>query len=81
MDTNVTFDTLCHNPAHKLYGVALNDYNSSKCEMKEIKGMGSQFFICSCSVDECNEHIVFNPSESCGFTVTHIFSYTPLLPV
>lgn len=63
MDANVTFDTVCHNPAHKLYGVVLDDYNNSKCEMKEVKGMGSQFFICSCSEDECNEHIFFNPSE------------------
>lgn len=63
MDSNITFDTVCHNPAHKLYGLVLDDYNNSKCEMKEIKGMGSQFFICSCSEDECNEHIFFNPSK------------------
>lgn len=64
-DDNVTFDTVCHNPAHKLYGLVLEDYNNSKCEMKERKGMGSQFFICSCSEDECNEHIFFN---SCKLT-------------
>lgn len=68
MDANVTFDTICHNPAHALYGLLLDDYNNSKCQMKEIKGMGSQFFICSCSEDECNEHVLFNPSKCSTFT-------------
>lgn len=63
-DNNITIDTVCHNPAQKLQGLALEDYNNSKCEMKEIKGMGSEFFICSCSEDECNEHVFFNPGES-----------------
>lgn len=63
-DDNTTFDTVCHNPAQKLHGLVLEDYNNSKCEMKEVTGMGSQFFICSCSEDECNEHIFFNPCKS-----------------
>ncbi|KAM4630217.1 TGF-beta receptor type-2 isoform 2-T2 [Polymixia lowei] len=58
-EDNVTIDTICHNPAHKLHGLVLEDYNNSKCEMKERKGMGSEFFICSCSEEECNEHILF----------------------
>lgn len=62
-DDNVTFDTVCHNPAQKLYGLVLDDYNNSKCEMKERKGMGTEFFICSCSEDECNEKIFFNSSK------------------
>lgn len=63
-DNNITFDTVCHDPAQKLHGLALEDYNNSKCEMKEIKGMGSEFFICSCSEDECNEHIFFDTGKS-----------------
>uniref|UniRef100_A0A3Q4BJ02 Serine/threonine-protein kinase receptor n=1 Tax=Mola mola TaxID=94237 RepID=A0A3Q4BJ02_MOLML len=59
MDDNITFDTFCHNPAHMLHGLVLEDHNNSKCEMKEVKGRGSQFFICSCSEDECNENIFF----------------------
>lgn len=59
MADNTTFDTVCHNPAQRLHGLALEDYNNSKCEMKEVVGMGSQFFICSCSEDECNEDIFF----------------------
>lgn len=71
LDNNITFDTVCHNPAHKLHGLALEDYNNSKCEMKEIKGMGSEFFICSCSEDECNEHIFFNTGESVASDEMH----------
>lgn len=62
-DDNITFDTVCHNPAQELYGLVLEDYNNTKCEMKERKGMGSQFFICSCSEDECNAHIFFTYSK------------------
>lgn len=61
MADNTTFDTVCHNPAQRLHGLALEDYNNSKCVMKEVVGMGSQFFICSCSEDECNEDIFFTP--------------------
>lgn len=67
-DANVTFDTVCHNPAQALHGVLLDDFNNSKCQMKEVKGTGSQFFICSCSEDECNEHAFFNPSKCSTFT-------------
>lgn len=81
MDSNVSLDTVCHNPAHRLYGLLLDDYNNSKCEMKEIKGMGSQFFICSCSEDECNAHVFFNPSKPSTFTITHTsFSHASPLP-
>lgn len=62
-DDNITFDTFCHSPAEKLHGLFLDDYNNTKCEMKERKGMDSQFFICSCNEDECNEFVLFNPSE------------------
>ncbi|XP_077446935.1 TGF-beta receptor type-2 [Stigmatopora argus] len=77
-DDNVTFDTVCHNPAHKLYGLVLEDYNNSKCEMKERKGMGSSFFMCSCSEDECNEHIIFNASMDSQVAVI-LVSLVPLL--
>lgn len=81
MDSNVSLETVCHNPAHRLYGLLLDDYNNSKCEMKEIKGMGSQFFICSCSEDECNAHVFFNPSKPSTFAITHTsFSNAPPLP-
>ncbi|XP_033831457.1 TGF-beta receptor type-2-like [Periophthalmus magnuspinnatus] len=59
-EDNVTFDTICHNPEVKLHGLRLDDYNNSKCEMRERSGQGSDFYICSCSEDECNEHVFFN---------------------
>ncbi|KAK2830545.1 hypothetical protein Q5P01_018476 [Channa striata] len=80
-DDNVTFDTVCHNPAQKLYGLVLEDYNNSKCEMKERKGMGSQFFICSCSEDECNERIIFNYYIDSPVVAVILVSLVPLLVV
>ena len=65
-DDNVTMDTICHNPAHRLHGVLLDDYNNSKCEMKERKSQGSQLYMCSCSEDECNDHVFFSGSISHG---------------
>uniref|UniRef100_UPI003AAFE686 TGF-beta receptor type-2-like isoform X4 n=1 Tax=Centroberyx gerrardi TaxID=166262 RepID=UPI003AAFE686 len=56
---NASIDTICHNPGSKLLGLDLEDYNNSKCVMKERKGMGSQFYICSCSEEECNDHLFF----------------------
>uniref|UniRef100_A0A667Y2B6 TGF-beta receptor type-2 n=1 Tax=Myripristis murdjan TaxID=586833 RepID=A0A667Y2B6_9TELE len=79
-DNNVTLETLCYNPAHKLYGLVLEDYNNSKCEMKEKKGMGSEFFICSCSEDECNEHVFFTSYSLDSQVVSVILvSLVPLL--
>ncbi|XP_014032434.2 TGF-beta receptor type-2 isoform X1 [Salmo salar] len=77
---NVTIDTICHNPAHKLHGLMLEDYNNSKCEMRERNGMGSQFFICSCSEDECNNHVFFTPYSLDSQVVSVILvSLVPLL--
>uniref|UniRef100_A0A4W5NX88 Serine/threonine-protein kinase receptor n=1 Tax=Hucho hucho TaxID=62062 RepID=A0A4W5NX88_9TELE len=79
-DDNVTIDTICHNPAHKLHGLVLEDYNNSKCEMRERNGMGSQFFICSCSEDECNDHLFFTPYSLDSQVVSVILvSLVPLL--
>ncbi|XP_060948565.1 TGF-beta receptor type-2-like [Limanda limanda] len=78
-DDNVTFETVCHKPAEKLYGLVLEDYNNSKCEMKERKGMGSEFFICSCSQDECNEHIIFNEYMDSQVVAVILVSLVPLL--
>ncbi|XP_034016880.1 TGF-beta receptor type-2-like [Thalassophryne amazonica] len=79
-DHNVTIDTVCHNPAHKFHGLLLEDYNNSKCEMKERRGMGAQFFICSCSEEECNEQVFF-PSYSMDSQVVAVIlvSLVPLL--
>ncbi|XP_030596818.1 TGF-beta receptor type-2-like [Archocentrus centrarchus] len=79
-DDNVTFDTVCHDPAEKLYGLVLEDYNNSKCDMKDLSRQDSKFFICSCSEDECNEHVFFNPRPSEPQVMTVILvSLVPLL--
>lgn len=77
-DDNVTFDTFCHNPDQKVYGLVLEDYNNRKCEMKERKGMGSQFFICACSEEECNDHIFFNSRKLRHNYFTFLY-FQPLL--
>nr|XP_049607292.1 TGF-beta receptor type-2 isoform X2 [Syngnathus scovelli] len=46
--------------------------------MKERKGMGSTFFMCSCSEDECNERIIFNTYMDSQVAVI-IVSLVPLL--
>ncbi|XP_056272101.1 TGF-beta receptor type-2-like isoform X1 [Pseudoliparis swirei] len=78
-DDNFTIDTVCHNRSQKLHGLVLEDYNNSKCEMKEIKGMGLLFFICSCSEDECNEHILFNSYMDSQVVAVILVSLVPLL--
>ncbi|KAJ0054837.1 hypothetical protein NL108_005352, partial [Boleophthalmus pectinirostris] len=76
-EDNVTFDTICHNPELRLHGLRLDDYNNSKCEMRERSGQGSLFYICSCSEDECNEHIFFNSNSPVVAVV--LVSLVPLL--
>ncbi|CAL8365033.1 unnamed protein product [Arctogadus glacialis] len=80
-DDNVTMDTICHNPALRLHGLLLDDYNNTKCEMKERKGMGYKFFICSCTYEECNEHIYFSPFSDLLEQVVSVIlvSLVPLL--
>lgn len=76
-DDNVTFETLCHNPVNPLYGLVLKDYNSTKCIMKEKKGKGSKFFICSCSEEECNDKVIFTQNSQVGPVI--LVSLVPLL--
>ncbi|KAM9823618.1 TGF-beta receptor type-2 [Neosynchiropus ocellatus] len=77
-EDNVTFETLCHNPAHSLYNLVLDDYNNAECEMKERKEMGSEFFMCACVEEECNDRIFFNRQMDSQVTVI-IVSLVPLL--
>ncbi|KAJ8273178.1 hypothetical protein GJAV_G00098530 [Gymnothorax javanicus] len=59
-DDNVTIETLCHHPLQRVYGFLLDDYNNTKCEMKEKNVPDSLFYICSCSEEECNHHLFFS---------------------
>ncbi|XP_008420644.1 TGF-beta receptor type-2-like [Poecilia reticulata] len=79
-DDNVTFETVCHDPALPLYGLYLDDYNNTKCIMKEKKAKDSKFFICSCSnEEECNDHIIFNLNSQVGPVI--LVSLVPLLVI
>ncbi|KAM4736600.1 TGF-beta receptor type-2 isoform 2-T2 [Anableps anableps] len=44
-----------------LYGIMLDDYNSSTCVMKEKNSTSGMVHICSCSEEECNDQMVFIP--------------------
>ncbi|MFT7800343.1 TGF-beta receptor type-2 [Arapaima gigas] len=58
-DDNVTLETLCHDPFKELYGLMLDDYNETKCFMKEKVNHGAKMFVCSCSSEECNDVLIF----------------------
>ncbi|XP_072139631.1 TGF-beta receptor type-2 [Mobula birostris] len=84
-DANVTIETLCHNPAYPLYGHVLDDYNNTRCEMKEKKARGSVFYICSCSKEaECNDKLIFTddiPVDVESITKVILVTLIPLLVI
>uniref|UniRef100_A0A3P9P3G2 TGF-beta receptor type-2 n=1 Tax=Poecilia reticulata TaxID=8081 RepID=A0A3P9P3G2_POERE len=61
--TGFTVETLCHNPSMSLYGIMLDDYNSSSCVMKEKNSTRGMVHICSCTEEECNDKLLFVPSK------------------
>ncbi|KAK1173478.1 TGF-beta receptor type-2-like isoform X3 [Acipenser oxyrinchus oxyrinchus] len=64
-DENTTEETLCHDPAKKLYNFILDDYNATECVMKEKKVLGMLFYMCSCrQEEECNNKFIFPPVET-----------------
>ncbi|KAM4632968.1 TGF-beta receptor type-2 isoform 2-T2 [Polymixia lowei] len=58
----LTVETLCHDPSKLLYGVLLDDYNSTTCVMKEKTTTEGPAYICSCTEEECNDNLTFSPS-------------------
>uniref|UniRef100_A0AAZ1WW92 Serine/threonine-protein kinase receptor n=1 Tax=Oreochromis aureus TaxID=47969 RepID=A0AAZ1WW92_OREAU len=59
-ETNLSIETLCHNPAEPLYGITLDDYNSTTCVMKEKNTTTGLAHFCSCKGAECNEELIFS---------------------
>ncbi|XP_033021171.1 TGF-beta receptor type-2 [Lacerta agilis] len=87
-DENITLETICHNPAQKLHGHILSDYNSDKCIMKEMKGDGGLLFMCSCKEEECNNELIFSditeiPDEDVNNVISKValISLVPLLVI
>ncbi|CAJ1061396.1 TGF-beta receptor type-2-like isoform X1 [Xyrichtys novacula] len=61
-ETDFSIETLCHDPSKSLYGIMLDDYNSSTCVMKEKNTTRGMAHVCSCSKeDECNDMLLFSP--------------------
>ncbi|XP_026139470.1 TGF-beta receptor type-2 [Carassius auratus] len=58
-DSNNTIETLCHNPSKPLYGIMLENYTNTKCEMKKRMSNIGPFHICSCNDEECNDMLMF----------------------
>lgn len=58
-DSNNTIETMCHRPSKPLYGIMLDDYNNTKCEMKKRMSNSGPIHICSCNYEECNDHLIF----------------------
>ncbi|XP_042202884.1 TGF-beta receptor type-2 [Callorhinchus milii] len=56
-DNNTIVETLCHHPSRRLHGHLLDDYNNTKCLMKKKE---DEFYMCSCSEDECNDILDFS---------------------
>ncbi|XP_063308284.1 TGF-beta receptor type-2 [Pelobates fuscus] len=55
-----TMDAMCHDPRKPLFDHMLDDYNSSKCLMKEKKmAAGETMYMCSCNDSECNKNLYF----------------------
>ncbi|XP_076862347.1 TGF-beta receptor type-2 isoform X2 [Brachyhypopomus gauderio] len=56
-----TVETVCHDPSLTFHGIMLENYKSTKCEMKQIKALGPHFYMCSCTWEECNDELIFTP--------------------
>uniref|UniRef100_A0A8C6SPV6 Serine/threonine-protein kinase receptor n=1 Tax=Neogobius melanostomus TaxID=47308 RepID=A0A8C6SPV6_9GOBI len=80
-ETSYSIETLCHDPAVPLYGVMLDDYNSSTCVMKEKNSTSGLAYFCSCSEDEeCNDKLLFPPDDD-QFLPVILVSLLPLVLV
>ncbi|XP_070823360.1 TGF-beta receptor type-2 [Chaetodon trifascialis] len=61
-ETGFSIETLCHDPSTPLYGIMLDDYNSSDCVMKEKNTTSGMAHVCSCTdKEECNDELIFSP--------------------
>ncbi|ROL44118.1 TGF-beta receptor type-2 [Anabarilius grahami] len=59
INDNTTIETLCHKPSEPLYGIMVENYNNTKCEMRKRMSNRGPFHICSCNAEECNDKLIF----------------------
>ncbi|KAK2844060.1 hypothetical protein Q5P01_010719 [Channa striata] len=82
-DTSFSIETLCHDPFKPLYGINLDDYNSSTCMMKEKNTTSGMAHFCSCAEEECNDNLLFSPivdpTSEDSFVYVILVSLLPLL--
>ncbi|XP_076827767.1 TGF-beta receptor type-2 [Brachyhypopomus gauderio] len=80
---NYTVETMCHLPSKPLYGLRLENYNSTTCNMKEQESNTGPIYMCSCREEECNENLVFHHSMGPGTIETPMVSVilVSLLPL
>ncbi|XP_074539599.1 TGF-beta receptor type-2 [Halichoeres trimaculatus] len=83
-ETGFSIETLCHDPSKSLYGVMLDDYNSTTCVMKEKNTTSGMVHMCSCSnEEECNDELFFSPkvdpTEEVPLVSVILVSLLPLL--
>uniref|UniRef100_H3CLW2 TGF-beta receptor type-2 n=1 Tax=Tetraodon nigroviridis TaxID=99883 RepID=H3CLW2_TETNG len=60
-ETGFFMETLCHDPSKSLYGLMLDDHNSSTCVMREKNTTSGTAHVCSCRAEECNDVLSFSP--------------------
>uniref|UniRef100_A0A671XNK8 TGF-beta receptor type-2 n=1 Tax=Sparus aurata TaxID=8175 RepID=A0A671XNK8_SPAAU len=61
-ETDFSIESLCHDWSMPLYGIMLDDYNSSTCVMKEKNTTSGMVHLCSCTgKEECNDMLLFSP--------------------
>ncbi|XP_073343684.1 TGF-beta receptor type-2-like [Pagrus major] len=61
-ETDFSIESLCHDPSKPLYGIMVDDYNSSTCVMKEKNTTSGMVHLCSCTgEEECNDMLLFSP--------------------
>lgn len=79
-EDNNTIETLCHKPSEPLYGIMLENYNNTKCEMKKRMSNRGPFHICSCNAEECNDMLMFTIRQfPSSFLLLSNFVYPPYL--
>ncbi|XP_032367684.1 TGF-beta receptor type-2 [Etheostoma spectabile] len=82
-ETGFSIETLCHDPSKPLYGVLLDDYNSSTCVMKEKNTTSGIAHFCSCTDEECNNNLLFStivdPTPDDPLVSVILVSLLPLL--
>ncbi|XP_028327446.1 TGF-beta receptor type-2-like isoform X2 [Gouania willdenowi] len=80
-ETGFFIETICHDPSLPLYGVMLDDYNSSTCVMKEKNTTSGMAHFCSCSEEECNDELLFHPIETTPDDPLNLVILVSLLPL